>query len=264
MTLAYKIHFTGLFLPWHRWFVQAYETALKDQCGYTGASPYWNWTQDPDPASGLGGWGDPARDFAVPDGGFSNLHLSYPVPHTLRRNFTLQPFLALDTPAIAPFVPDPAMLANSTFTASEVEKMVGGFVGDFVGFQQYFEQYEGAHSSVHVIMGGDLGGTCPINAPQNCTPGPTWSVNEPLFFMHHAMVDKVWSDWQQRNVTNFGQFHGGTVQELTNFTLYTQYPNGAPPFLNNDSKIPADGMFPEVSIADVMNTTGGYLCYVYE
>ena len=31
-----------------------------------------------------------------------------------------------------------------------------------------------------------------------------------------------------------------------------------------NSTIPADGMFPEVSIGDVMNTTGGFLCYVYE
>jgi tyrosinase len=28
--------------------------------------------------------------------------------------------------------------------------------------------------------------------------------------------------------------------------------------------IPMDGMFPEVAIGDVMNTTGGILCYDYE
>ena len=28
--------------------------------------------------------------------------------------------------------------------------------------------------------------------------------------------------------------------------------------------MPADGLFPEVTIGDVMDTTGGYLCYVYE
>ena len=26
----------------------------------------------------------------------------------------------------------------------------------------------------------------------------------------------------------------------------------------------ADGLFPEVTIGDMMSTTGGYLCYVYE
>lgn len=39
-----KIHFTGLFLPWHRWYVAVYETALKERCGYEGSSPYWNWS----------------------------------------------------------------------------------------------------------------------------------------------------------------------------------------------------------------------------
>ena len=28
--------------------------------------------------------------------------------------------------------------------------------------------------------------------------------------------------------------------------------------------MPADGLFPEVTIRDVVNTTGGVLCYVYE
>jgi tyrosinase len=28
--------------------------------------------------------------------------------------------------------------------------------------------------------------------------------------------------------------------------------------------MPADGMFTEVTVRDTMNTTGGFLCYVYE
>jgi hypothetical protein len=33
------IHFTGNFMPWHRWFVYIYEKALRDECGYTGYQP---------------------------------------------------------------------------------------------------------------------------------------------------------------------------------------------------------------------------------
>jgi hypothetical protein len=60
-----------------------------------------------------------------------------------------------------------------------------------------------------VSTSSDLGGQCPINAPANCTQGPTWSPNgastyinnvfchaltlayltEPLFWMHHAVSD---------------------------------------------------------------------------
>lgn len=33
-------HKAAPFLPWHRYFVHAYETALKEQCRYLGAIPY--------------------------------------------------------------------------------------------------------------------------------------------------------------------------------------------------------------------------------
>lgn len=29
------------FLTWHRWFTWEYEQALRNECGYTGAQPYW-------------------------------------------------------------------------------------------------------------------------------------------------------------------------------------------------------------------------------
>lgn len=37
------IHGTGNFLSWHRYFVYGYEKALRDECGYKGTQPYWNW-----------------------------------------------------------------------------------------------------------------------------------------------------------------------------------------------------------------------------
>ena len=37
------IHFSGVFPPWHRWFVHSYEEALREECGYKGYQPYWDW-----------------------------------------------------------------------------------------------------------------------------------------------------------------------------------------------------------------------------
>lgn len=37
------IHRTGNFLSWHRYYMHAYEKALKEECGYDGHLPYWNW-----------------------------------------------------------------------------------------------------------------------------------------------------------------------------------------------------------------------------
>ncbi|GAW10654.1 Di-copper centre-containing protein [Lentinula edodes] len=272
MDLNHIIHFTGLFLPFHRWYVQMYENALKEKCGFNGTSPYWNWAadasdvygstmfQDFDPVSGLGGWGNLSDDAQVPNGAFSDFKLSYPSYHTLRRNFTLQPYIGLNPTLFT----NPYEDANATFTQSEVDKMVNGFVGDYKGFQVYMEGFEGAHGSVHEILGGDLGGTCPSTAPANCTPGPTFSANEPIFWMHHAMVDKVWYDWQTANSANAGIFYGGSVQMIDNATIYAEYPNGGPPMLSLDSVMHADGMFEESTVGDVINTTAGILCYIYE
>lgn len=44
-----NIHYTGNFMPWHRWFVHTYETALREECGYKGYQPYWEWPRYPAP-----------------------------------------------------------------------------------------------------------------------------------------------------------------------------------------------------------------------
>ncbi|KAL7939945.1 hypothetical protein V8C42DRAFT_111070, partial [Trichoderma barbatum] len=38
-----SIHGTGNFLTWHRYYTWAYENALRQECGYEGSQPYWNW-----------------------------------------------------------------------------------------------------------------------------------------------------------------------------------------------------------------------------
>jgi tyrosinase len=94
-------------------------------------SSFW---KDSDPVSGLGGWGDPNDDFAVADGGLSGMHVSYPSPHVIRRNFTLRPF---DFPI--PWFSDPSKIANTSITADVIESVVENYVGDFKAFQVAWE-----------------------------------------------------------------------------------------------------------------------------
>ncbi|KAL5536597.1 hypothetical protein ACEPAF_420 [Sanghuangporus sanghuang] len=275
MDLNIRIHSTGYFLPFHRWYVAVYEQVLKEKCNYMGVSPYWNWSidstdvfdsdffKDSDPTSGLGGWGDPSKDFSVTDGAFSDFMVAYPNPHILRRNFSVQPWSYVGD--LNGFNTYPETYANTTFTPDVISAMINGYVGDYVGFQADFEKSQGAHAAVHLMMEGDLGGTCPQGAYAGCSGNsPTWSANEPLFWMHHAMVDKVWYDWQNANPVNFWAFFGGATSALQNVSYADKYPNGGPPFLSINDTIPADGLFNETMIYNVMNTTGGYLCYVYE
>jgi tyrosinase len=276
MDLNPVIHWTGYFLPWHRAYIQAVESALKEKCGYKGTQPYWNWTQDAsdfysatifddDPDSGLGGWGDPANDFQITTGGFAqDFMVSYPAPNRVRRNYTLQPFLGPEFPPGS--VADPEVYINTTFTQSNADYMVNSFVGDFEGFQAYFESDGGLHLGPHLMLGGDMAGVCPSNVGPGCVAGPKWSANDPMFFIHHTMVDKLWYDWQNKHISSFYSFVGGTVLDRYNATLYPVFPNGGPPYLNFSSVIPHDGLLWEgdLSIWDVMDTTGDYLCYIYE
>ncbi|EED21564.1 conserved hypothetical protein [Talaromyces stipitatus ATCC 10500] len=39
-------HNAAPFLPWHRYFIYVYEQALRENCGYQGSLPYWDWTLD--------------------------------------------------------------------------------------------------------------------------------------------------------------------------------------------------------------------------
>lgn len=39
MGLRSLAHDAAPFLPWHRYFIHAYEKALKDHCGYKGTLP---------------------------------------------------------------------------------------------------------------------------------------------------------------------------------------------------------------------------------
>ncbi|KAF9780434.1 Di-copper centre-containing protein [Thelephora terrestris] len=279
MDLNIKIHWTGLFFPWHRYYIQFFENALIEKCGFEGAIPYWDWTIDaPDMYNspffdnssfgGIGGWGDPADDFQIYTGGFKDAIRAYPTPNRIRRNYTLYPFenpnlgnLFANDPNAPP--PPSNFMINSSLTKENVEYTVNSFEGNFIAMHAYTESLAGLHPGAHFILGGDMTGTCPNGAvPPACYGGPKWTPNDPVFFMHHAMIDKIWYDWQKKSPKNRFSYGGGSVEALSSFATFTEFPTGLPPYLNFDSPIPGDGLW-NVTIWDVMDTTGDTLCYTY-
>jgi len=247
---------------------------LRSKCGYTGVQPYWDWTQDAadfehatifsnSTDDGLGSWGDPQNDFQISTGAFKDITVAYPVPHHIRRNYTLRPFLAgVDIPGAPPV--DPEYRINVSFSAANVNYTVNSFTGDYIRFQTYFEAGFGPHPGPHLILGGDMSGLCPFGSvPPSCYPGMKWSSNDPMFFLHHAMVDKIWYDWQNRNSSNKNAFAGGSISAQVDPTQASTFPTGAAPFLNLSSVIPGDGLWENIKVQDVMDTTGGDLCYTY-
>lgn len=54
------------------------------------------------------------------------------------------------------------------------------FPGTFTGFQTLLEG--AVHVGTHIAVGGDMSGAA--------------SPTDPLFWLHHAFLDKTWADWQ--------------------------------------------------------------------
>ncbi|KAB5590088.1 hypothetical protein CTheo_6478 [Ceratobasidium theobromae] len=246
MNLNPLIHFTGLFLPWHRLYVHEFTDALRKQCGYKGVAPYWAWENDaadfenssiwdPDPVVGLGGFGDPNDDYIVKTGAL-NLTLTYPVTHKLRRKYQPFPFAGSGLPGFDD------IQANKTFTPAEVQALLAQPTGNFTAFQYYMEKFDGMHGLVHGIVGGDLAGRCPRGSDSSNCPfegAPTFSSNEPLFHLHHGNIDRLWWLWQEKGNGNKYAFHGGSVQNLS---AVPQFPNGVAPWLNKSDIMPTAGM----------------------
>ncbi|QRW03673.1 tyrosinase [Ceratobasidium sp. AG-Ba] len=249
-----KTHVTALFFPWHRWYIDAFEKDLKDKCQFKGTIPYWDFTKDVKniPASpifesnrtyGLGTWGTEANDWHVPDGAFADTIRAYPVPHTIRREWTPQPFRKN---YIFPFeYPDKDKYATDLLLL----------------LKQSSPRAQGLHNAMHLSIGGDMS-----------DPSPTPS--DPLFWVYHAQLDRIWAKWQARRPANARSYAGGTIQVLE---LFDQYPTGLPwPGATTKSLLPVSGMEPaDVPVEQVMSITGNYtnemtkfsggrLCYIYD
>jgi len=270
--LAPFIHGTGWFLPFHRLYLHAHETLLRDECGYKGAQPYWDETIDAgafsrsillDPVHGFGGNGTGPQG-CVTDGPFANLivHVgpAYDnIPTCLIRNVhdgasagsaktKIDKYLQLDK-------------FEEFWHAIEGETAVGLF---FLGWEgpvpegfnpplpdgfgngppPDFALLAGAspHGAGHAGVGGGM-----LNGVSS--PG------DPLFYMHHAFIDRIWWLWQEQKESRLGAIAGNTSLFPNMDWTYT------PATLDDTLKM--YGIVPDAKVRDVMDVRGKRLCNVY-
>ncbi len=76
------------------------------------------------------------------------------------------------------------------------------------------------------------------------------SPGDPIFFMHHGFIDHAWRIWQNDNAGRLTDVASPTNQDGSG-TLTLNY------------VLSSKGLAPAVTVADVMDTTGTYLCYKY-
>ncbi|KAI1171050.1 Di-copper centre-containing protein [Nemania sp. FL0916] len=268
-----SIHGTGNFLTWHRYFVQAYETALRNECGYTGSQPYWNWldnTSDPSKSALFDGSDTSFSGDGVyvkhngsvngngyvyiPSGNGGGCVKSGPfVDYTIN----LGPVMPIQdgmAPAPEPLGYNPHCLSRdlSAFTAEgwlTIENILNITVGaasrSVETFQnelqgRFTDGFLGLHTAGHGVMGGvsgDLFGS-PV---------------DPVFFLHHAMVDRMYWLWQALHPAQ-SNLIAGTL------TLFNEPPS-RDTSVNDEIYLGVNA--PSQKIGNLLDTLGSTLCYIY-
>lgn len=171
-------HGSWYFLSWHRAYLFVFEeivaAQVKKLTGDDWALPYWNYLDSSNPQAL-----DVPEAFlmeTLPDGSPNPLK-KYPRRQNLRK---LQPgqrdafsLSALEEP-------------DFQVGASGAIGFGGGVTGDFVQFGQWSGGLEiNPHNTVHRLVGGD----------QGYMADPRLAGLDPLFWLHHSNIDRLWEAW---------------------------------------------------------------------
>lgn len=100
------------------------------------------------------------------------------------------------------------------------------------------------------------------------------SPGDPLFYLHHTWLDKVWADWQDRNRTQrLTEMGGENVMSAFYESVFIPRPANIPRPTGADGDpgnvttlqhvLNMYGNGPNRTIADVMDIRGDILCYEY-
>ena len=171
------------FFPWHRYCLYVFERELQMvDPGVT--IPYWDWTRDSSPTSSI--W---AADFMGGNGRSTDLQvMTGPFAYstgewtlTVRDNNRTPPFLRRSF----------GVLQSSLPTATQAARSLGLTPYDAApwnsttsnGYRMFSEAP--IHNVVHRWLGGTMF--------QASSPG------DPVFWLHHCMIDRLWAMWQRRN-----------------------------------------------------------------
>src|SRR3954447_11519045 len=218
-------HRGPVFLPWHRFMLLQLEMNLQRVLGddRTFGLPYWDWAQDGELAPAqqrraaiwgedyMGGSGSP-----VTTGPFV-LHPSdtdsWRVRITASVNGQLiQRDRGLRRQLGAPVqgLPSPNRLPRKAHTAAALTQPTYDLTPWSTasdGFRNLVEGWQdrpqipppSLHNRVHVFVGGDM--------------SPSTSPNDPVFYLNHCNVDRIWESWMRTSPAGHGRIYAPAQSE---------------------------------------------------
>jgi tyrosinase len=165
------IHHEPTFLPWHRGYLYFFELALQEiDPGVT--IPWWDWMSEP---------GIPAAFTEKKVNGTSNpLYSASVEPIGVPR----QPDWPRKTKR-EPGKPIPGLPASNPPPLRSFYE----WLMEATSYEEFQHRCWRLHDNIHVWVGG----------PGGQMSDPSWAAYDPLFWSHHAMVDRLWRIWQHRN-----------------------------------------------------------------
>lgn len=164
------------FLPWHRLYLYYFERIVRAAVVADGgpddwALPYWNYDAGGD-ANTLP---RPFRDRRLPDGSRNPLYVARRAPGINSGTIALPPEITSPNRALrmGNFRPLPRP----------------GFGGGVTGVIHFWNEFGGLeqtpHNDIHVAVGGSNG----------LMIDPDQAALDPIFWLHHANIDRLWSVW---------------------------------------------------------------------
>lgn len=179
-------HGSDLFFPWHRAYVLALEQRLQ-LINPDIVIPYWDWTFDWErPLSSPIFSPDYGIDVLLSRDGDCRYRRQVFDPHCLIRDYNSSDF--------------------TTYYSPESVSAVISSEGNYSSFRELIEMVP--HALVHTSLGGERGDMAFMDSP-----------NDPIFFLHHSMIDYIWWIWQQVPSDRMALYGGNVDQKLEPFSV---------------------------------------------
>lgn len=162
-------HGNWFFLPWHAAYLHYFEEICRELTGVESfALPYWNWSLNPSIPDPFWGENNPLFDDTRAIGPDDPMQEQFVSPSNMEEILSIPNFQ------------DFASHAASSQRPPEGEGRSARLEGE-------------PHNMVHVRIGG-------VNfPPPNGNMNTFMSPLDPVFWMHHGMIDNCWADWLTRD-----------------------------------------------------------------